>query len=562
MTASLRKEIRLLLPTWGLALAAAGVSAGVGLGASARELALQCFVFGSLILALAGAFWTTLLFRQTIAAFWVALIVPLCLCALLPLVEDRELGTIPAGAVALPLLVYSAAGLAYARWLFLRAQDTPWTGGVISPARLRLRTSSISFLTPGKGGGPWRALAQKELGLQQVTFFLVPWLALLHVGVLLARRFYPDFAKRSLFAGSIWILWLACPFVIGSVAVAEERNFNTLTAALCSPVKRLRQFLLKFGIVLAAGIFLGAVVPSLIEEFGQFIGARNEMAHWAGRPSMLAAAAAIATVSFFASTLARNSLYALGTGFVLSVVVFLYLTTGGFFPFPSFHLNALLRAMAGPVMLVALIWPAYLNFKRIELRFALLSNAVCWAATVVVLMLITAGVHLRPWEYVMPLEPRHGTARIIDFSHVCIRALLNDVFVVRPDGRIWHGVMTNGWQSYEVQPRLTPVSEGLIPGSNWVDVAVGGWAQAIAIRADGSLWGSQPMELPHASQRQMIPSVNLIKPNGSIRIGSRWPTEAVCWRLNKTGHYGGGRARLRAGTVRTGYSVSVMTPIG
>ena len=325
MNASLQKEVRQLLPTWGLALAAAVIPACLPGGSDPAGIALPCFAVGALFLALApfgqeislgtfslllsqpqtrlrlwwtkmtvvavamlsvwatlavlwmtrtngsyvgwdimagcalaalvalsGALWTTLLFRQNIAAFWASLLIPWLLCALWPAHEVAKVAT---------LLVYAAAGFAFAHWLLKRAQDLPWTGGVVSLARLRPGTWSFTLLTPQKRLRPWLALLQKEIALQQVTLFLVPCLVVLHLLALAARVFDPAFAKKSMPISSVWILWLAVPFVIGSVAVAEERRLNTMTGVLCLPVRRLRQFLIKFILVLVAGTIFGAAVP-------------------------------------------------------------------------------------------------------------------------------------------------------------------------------------------------------------------------------------------------------------------------------------------------------------
>jgi hypothetical protein len=557
MNASLRKETRLLLPAWGLALAAAVIPACL----LPADMALPCFAVGALLLALApfgqeislgtfslllsqprarlrlwrmkvssaatallsvwvvlavvwllrtegsatsrnlvelcglvalavlaGAFWTTLLFRQSIAAFWASLLLPWLLCAVWPFEPEAKLGMIPARAVALPLLVYAAAGFAFARWLFLRAQDMPWTGGVVSLATLRPGAWSFSWLTPQKRRWRWAALLQKELALQQVTLFLVPCLALLHVLAMLARLINPEFAKRSVPISSVWILWLAAPFVMGGVAVAEERRLGTMTGVLCLPVRRFRQFLLKLGVVLVAGIILGAAMPWLLEDLGQLFGARNEILNWAGRPSMIFAAGAIAMVSYFGSSLARNSLYALGTAFVMSVAVFLYLTGGGLhYPMNAIYLGSpLLRAALGPAMLVALVWPAYLNFRRIELHFAWLSNLIVWVATVSVLMTATAGVYLRPWELVLPLEPRHGPARLGVSPNLRLCATFTSLFVLLPDGRLWEcPVDNNAPGELATSPSLP--GPHFMSGTNWVQIAAN-YTGALAIRSDGSLW--------------------------------------------------------------------------
>jgi hypothetical protein len=471
-----------LLSVWTV-LAVLWIAPAHGSPAS-RNLVELCGLVALAVLA--GAFWTTLLFRQSIAAFWASLLLPWLLCALWPMPPDPNLQMTPARAVAVPLILYAAAGLAFARWLLLRVQDMPWTGGVVSLARLRAGGWSFSLLTPQKRQWCWLALLQKEIALQQVTLFLVPCLVLLHVLALVARVINPEFAKGSVPISSIWVLWMAGPFVVGSVAVAEERRLHTMAHVLCLPVPRFLQFLLKFGVVLVVGIFLGAAMPWLLEDLGQLFGARNELANWTGLPSLFIAAGAVGTVSFFASTLGRNSLHALGTGFVLSTVVFLYILGGGLhYPLKAIYLgNPLLRAAFGPVMLLALVWPAYANFRRIDLHFAWLSNLAIWLATVIVLMAAAVGIYFRPWELALPLEPRHGPARLGVSPDLRICATFARVFVLLPNGRLWQCPVL-GWMG---QPVPSVALSGFVSGTNWAIVAANYGNAALATQTDGSLW--------------------------------------------------------------------------
>jgi len=258
---------------------------------------------------------------------------------------------------------------------------------------------------------------------------------------------------------------------------------------LCLPARRFKQFLIKFIFVLVAGVILGAAVPWLLEDFGEFCGARNELLNWSGRPSLILAAGAIALVSFFASSLARDSLRALGIGFVLSAVVFAYICANGFpYTMDAVYLdNPLLRVVFLPVMLAAFIRPAYGNFRRMDLHFACLASIIKWLLTVIVLLGAAFGVYFRPWELVMTLEPlrvkaHQGPLRLGAPSLPRICATYSRVYVLGPHGGLWECRIPNH-KDVENQD----VRAEIMSGGKWVDIATD-FAGALAIRANGSLW--------------------------------------------------------------------------
>jgi hypothetical protein len=84
-----------------------------------------CYLLLLAVIAFVGGLWTTILFRQIVAAFWYAILVPLVLYgASWPLIErlreDDNLSFLMA-ALAVVACVYAAGGYFLARWLFLRA---------------------------------------------------------------------------------------------------------------------------------------------------------------------------------------------------------------------------------------------------------------------------------------------------------------------------------------------------------------------------------------------------------------------------------------------------------
>ncbi len=71
------------------------------------------------------------------------------------------------------------------------------------------------------------------------------------------------------------MLWLVMPVVVGSMAVAEERRLGVMEGQLCLPVSRRVQFVIKGVFTLFLGIFLGGVMPMLLEDIAAGLGAQN-----------------------------------------------------------------------------------------------------------------------------------------------------------------------------------------------------------------------------------------------------------------------------------------------
>ena len=153
-------------------------------------------------------------------------------------------------------------------------------------------------------------------------------LLVLHIGILVLRK-YHHFAKDSAgeaLASIFWLLWLVIPVVIGNMAVAEERRLGVMEGQLCLPVSRRTQFVIKGVVTLFLGIFLGGVMPMLLEITGMAAGAPN-LAFMSDNRTIesgivlfalgtLAFSMWLALVGFFASTLAKTFLQAIGFAIV------------------------------------------------------------------------------------------------------------------------------------------------------------------------------------------------------------------------------------------------------
>ncbi len=227
-----------------------------------------------------GGLWTTLLLRQIAGAFWLTLLVPAVLSgvATVFLAQSQSNSTIIA-VLCVVFAVYSVGGFLFARWLFFRAQDVGWSGGVIPLPEWKFFSARSENAVSARNRKPIFALVKKEFQLHQASLMGAAGLLALHLGVIILRKYHP-FAKDSVgevLTAIFWMLWLVMPVIIGSLAVAEERRLGVMEGQLCLPVSRRVQFAIKGFLTLFLGIFLGGVMPMLLEAIGVGWGAHNPM---------------------------------------------------------------------------------------------------------------------------------------------------------------------------------------------------------------------------------------------------------------------------------------------
>ena len=148
------------------------------------------------IVVYSGGLWTTLLLRQLAAAFWFTLLTPAALTiALVALLgnNSEEANPVLESALVVALVTYSVAGFLFSRWLFLRAQDTHWTGGEVTLPEVRGLAGWFGRRGERRHQCPLAALWAKEFQLHQSQFVLAGLLALVHLVVLAVRNWGGDF---------------------------------------------------------------------------------------------------------------------------------------------------------------------------------------------------------------------------------------------------------------------------------------------------------------------------------------------------------------------------------
>ncbi|MGA9778344.1 MAG: hypothetical protein WBS33_08750, partial [Verrucomicrobiia bacterium] len=270
--------------------------------------ALCAFVFFS------GGLWTTLSLRRTSEAFWLTLLTPVILMAMVFAISEYFHSSDQVNNYVVPavFLIYSLAGFFWARRLFLRAQDLQWTGGVIAiPSRKKIAEGT----TASSRRHHWiSALVWKELQLQQVNILIAAVVLALHLASVVVRQVHPNFYNPNVIGllELIWVLWLAMPLLIGSAAVAEEHRIGIVESQLCLPVSRRAQFVIKFFVGLVLSLVLGGLMPFIVER-------GHDLNYY-----IFVVAAVIFFISFYASTLARTTLQAIGVSMVVSVAIYLY----------------------------------------------------------------------------------------------------------------------------------------------------------------------------------------------------------------------------------------------
>jgi ABC-2 family transporter protein len=558
------------------------------------EASAAVLIAGSLVLvsAFTGGLWATLLLRQIAGAFWLTLLVPAVLAGFTAafLSENGSDYTVIA-VLCVVLGIYSVGGFLFARWLFFRAQDVGWTGGIISLPEWKFFAAGYDADNSQRKRKPIFALLKKEFQLQQVGLMGAAGLLILHIGII-ALRTHHQFARNS--AGEIltsifWMLWLVLPVMIGSMAVAEERRLGVMEGQLCLPVSRRVQFLIKGLLALFLGTLLGGVLPMVLETVTQ-----NQVFKPANHPGsfeiismqlfIAALAAWLVLVSFFASSLARNFLQAIGfaigtfIGLMLLVPIF---TNHRMFFFDSIAQQSFLPLMITiPTIIIALLWLAYLNFKNFREGWPLWRRNLLGLATAIVFVLATtAALYHRAWEVFEPAEPPHGPAKfsLVNLPVIYHQDYEDDLLVQLPDGRVWFDRIGYPRPQFDFQGRIsfrdliraaiTPFPSSIGPqrfvnGSNWVSAVVrhldtsiqgtngvqdyihiAGFLETVGIQADGTLWVSDKSDSQIWNENPLIrfgdetnwqalswsrpmSSVLLLKKNGTLW---RWGNERYNW---------------------------------
>lgn len=425
------------------------------------------------MMALSGGLWTTLLFRNTMAAFWVAFLIPAGTLMLELLLDARlvkmvallmvQPGEEADGHLARVLIykallvlgvIYGVAGILYSKRLFQRAQDADSAGKSFALFSGSAATDAKNAARAIRRPGPVLALLKKEFHLHSVSLLFAGVLLFMHVCAILLRsdiKLLDGFPVLQGFVQYFWAFWLVIPLIVGAMALAEERKLGVTESQFCLPVPPGTQFLVKFLPAMLFAIVLGGVIPMALEIAASAAGSpgvffkmsrsagghatRDIMALVAGD---FATAAGLALIGLWASTLARNFLQALSFGFV-GVVMFLAVSA----IITSKRLLAVfgvsLPMLSVPVFTVALVWLAWRNYKYFaEHERILRRNALALIIATLVMFAGSAAIYYRAWEVFQPAEPAHGKAVLSLENPPRLQGdHQGNLLVGLPDGRIW-----------------------------------------------------------------------------------------------------------------------------
>jgi len=527
----------IVLVVWLVAFGIAFINSSVD--ADAAENSYNLFITICLIATatFTGGLWTTLLLRQIAGAFWLTLLVPAVLAGFTAgfLAENHSDNAIIA-VLCVVLGIYSVGGFLFARWLFFRAQDVGWSGGVISIPEWKFLTARSENAVLTRSRKPIFALFKKELQLHQVTLIGAAGLLALHIGTIVLRavHHFNEKSAGAMFLALFWILWLVMAPVIGSMSVAEERRLGVMESQLCLPVSRRIQFAIKAFLALFLGIFLGGIMPVLMETIAGGVSGGQSAFNQVGNIylglGIVAFAAWLVLVSLFASSLARNFLQAVGfaiaTFFGCTLVIPAFTERHMIF-FDSISVGYILPlTIAVPTIIITLLWLAYVNFKNYRDGWPLWRrNLLGFAGAIIFVIVTSAALYNRVWEIFEPVEPAHGPVKLTLANPPALKvAQYNNLLVRLPDGRVWFdelGDSPYGYyggsvrRKYLWQMLAHPLPESIGPrqflaGSNWVaattarmdfiwnaantSFSASDFMETVGIQSDGTLWISDKSE--------------------------------------------------------------------
>jgi hypothetical protein len=456
-----------------------------------------------------GGLWATLLLRQTVGAFWVALFAPVAISMVTNIItlpwpiSDRYMVAI----ISVTCVCYAVAGFLFAYKLFMRAQDTEWLEGVFTltwrKERSEQAASSIS-----KSPRNWLgALLFKEVQIHQVNIMIAVVVLVLQIASMLVRKIHPHFEDPyiSYILDVVWSLWWLMPLLIGCSAIAEERKLAVMESQLCLPVSRRTQTFVKFFVALVLSLFLGGIMPSLIENVGL------------DRRFIFGTAAAIFFISFYASSVSRTTIQAIGLAILVPAALGLLQIA---FVFISFAFNyspkgnlangyVFLEIFLAAIMLLLLfVRLSFRNFKWLQqIGKALWHDAIVLCISFLVIVVLTNAIYFRTWESLTPVEAAHGPARLSVSTLPKFFVGEDAIYALLPDGRLWAEQIyvrpVNEWgEAY-----LSSGEQCWIGDSNWLAVAINS-RQCLAIQSNGTLWSNQSYPAPRLKMNRLGSDTN------------------------------------------------------
>jgi hypothetical protein len=198
--------------------------------------------------------WMTMVCRNALAGTLFSLSLPATLAVVVLVVMgvapgdamEIELSLLASWSPLIAVVMAGGAALSWRRFMRLEAVE-----GRVAEIQLPWTTRAAA---PAAAGHPLWQLAKKELRLQQLTFGLMAW----YVATTWpsAVWFRATIGDGPWFIGGA-IFWLGLPVVVGSLAIAYERQLGTLSWQLQLPLPAWQQWSVKMGIVFGLALLSG-----------------------------------------------------------------------------------------------------------------------------------------------------------------------------------------------------------------------------------------------------------------------------------------------------------------
>lgn len=433
------------------------------------------------LLALGGGSALTLLLRQVQGAFWLLAVFAATLLILIHSFWPKSLAAWQLTGALLIYGAFSIAGLAWGRRMFLNFQDYTALGSEVSFTwRAKESRSGSDANSSRSGGSAVLSLARKELGLQQINFIL--FVAILGLSALIRNT--------ERYTGLAVMKDLVCivgPFMIGAVAIAEERRIGVGAWHLTLPPSRLKQWLVKLtvcvGLSLALGVALREISRWLAPEWQRdgLLATVSALQHYslAVFGSLLGLLASSAARHYF-QALAILLVYVLVLSVLDEHAVWLIIPSIGGVPPAN-----LFRFIGIPVLSIYVLIRAYRNFVSSESPGKLVARTLIGVLPCVVATFAATGFfYNRGWERFELNTSAHPV-----FKKEGAREFLNGMVLgvaLDQKGRLW--TVGSNFVDARAESLGMPVLTQVGSDSDWKQLVIAHGFGFGALKNDGTLW--------------------------------------------------------------------------
>jgi hypothetical protein len=188
-------------------------------------------------------------------------------------------------------------------WMFMRLEAIEGRGQDLHLPRWLSWTAGAGSDAPMRRRHPMFELVRKELHLQQMALVVAGISAVLMGVAMLGRYVGSDVSQ--VFIPISMVYMAAMPFLIGSMASAEERQVGTREWQLLLPVAAGTQWRVKAGVAIALALVLGVGLPALMAWIWNIPGGFRV---W---PSAVITLVLLTSVSLYVSSLTTTGIRAL-----------------------------------------------------------------------------------------------------------------------------------------------------------------------------------------------------------------------------------------------------------